>query len=140
MTPATLNAVTTNRSHLLTTALNAKAAALLARDLGGEVDPKTIANLERFHSIASVTLDGQVSPPFRLAGVPVDELFPDAARPEDVAALDAAIAANSHAVPVADTLASLDGHSQRIAGYLDGSVAGAGEGSDWTDPDHRPGQ
>ncbi len=84
LTPATLNAVTTNRSHLLTTALNAKAAALLARDLGGQIDPHTIANLERFHSIASVTLDGQASPPFRLAGVPADELFPDAARPDEL--------------------------------------------------------
>jgi hypothetical protein len=140
LTAATRDAVTTNRSHLLTTAVNAKAAALLARDLGGKVDPKTIANLERFHSIASVTLDGQVSSPFRLAGVPVEELFPDAARPDDVAALDAAIATSSQAVPVADTLASLDGHSQRIADHLEGSVPGDGDEADWTDPDHRPGQ
>jgi hypothetical protein len=137
LTPATLNAVTTNRSHLLTTALNAKAAALLARDLGGGIDPHTIANLERFHSIASVTLDGQASPPFRLAGVPADELFPDAARPDEIAALDAAIAETSQAAPIADTLRRLDGHSRRIADHLDGSTPGDGDESDWTDPDRQ---
>jgi hypothetical protein len=137
LTPATLNAVTTNRSHLLTTALNAKAAALLARDLGGGIDPHTIANLERFHSIASVTLDGQASPPFRLAGVPVGELFPDAARPDEMAELDAAIAKTSQAAPIADTLRRLDGHSRRIADHLDQHPSG--DESDWTDPDH-PGQ
>jgi len=137
LTPATLNAVTTNRSHLLTTALNAKAAALLARDLGGGIDPHTIANLERFHSIASVTLDGQASPPFRLAGVPADELFPDAARPDELAALDAAIAETSQAASIAGTLRRLDGHSRRIADYLD--QGDSDDDPDWTDPDH-PGQ
>jgi hypothetical protein len=135
LTPATLNAVTTNRSHLLTTALNAKAAALLARDLGGGIDPHTIANLERFHSIASVTLDGQASPPFRLAGVPADELFPDVARPDEIVALDAAIAETCQAAPIADTLRRLDGHSRRIAEYMD--QGGSGDDPDWTDPDRQ---
>jgi len=136
LTPATLNAVTTNRSHLLTTALNAKAAALLARDLGGGIDPHTIANLERFHSVASVTLDGQASPPFRLVGVPVDELFPDAARPDEMAALDAAIAETSQAALIAGTLRRLDGHSGRIADHVDQHPSD--DKADWTDPD-RPG-
>lgn len=136
LTTATLNAVTTNRSHLLTTALNAKAAGLLARDLGGQIDPQTIANLERFHSIASVTLDGQASPPFRLAGVPVGELFPDPAGPDEIAALDKAAAASTRAAAVADTLARLDGHSRRIADHLAPTTTdGDGDGTDWADPD-----
>jgi len=118
LTTATLNAVTTNRSHLLTTALNAKAAALLARDLGGQIDPQTIANLERFHSIGSVTLDGEISPPFRLAGVSVEELFPDTHRPDRVAELDAAIAHTTGRAPIAETLARLDRHDQAILDHL----------------------
>jgi len=118
LTTATLNAVTTNRSHLLTTALNAKAAALLARDLGGQIDPQTIANLERFHSIGSVTLDGEVSPPFRLAGVPVEELFADTHRLDRVGDLDAAIAHTTGRAPIAETLARLDRHDQAILDHL----------------------
>ena len=86
LSAATRDAVTTNRSHLVTTALNAKGAGLLARELGGEVDAETIGQLPRFHSLASVTLDGEISRPFRLAGVPVEELFPDECHPEDVPA------------------------------------------------------
>lgn len=143
LTAATLNAVTTNRSHLLSTAVNAKAAGLLARDLGGGVDPQTIAGLERFHSIASVTIDGEVSAPFRLTGVPVDELLAGACRPDRLPELDAAIAATTGAVAVADTLRALDGHDRRILDHLDrhssnadGGVAG-GDG-EWTGQERRP--
>src|SRR5260221_7782361 len=73
LTAATRDAVTTNRSHLVTTALNAKGAGLLARELGGELDAETIGQLPRFRSLASVTLDGEISRPFRLAGLPLWE-------------------------------------------------------------------
>ena len=76
LTAATRDAVMTNRSHLATTALNAKGAALLARELGGGIDAEAISRLPRFGNVASVTLDGEVSLPFRLAGVPVEELPP----------------------------------------------------------------
>jgi hypothetical protein len=118
LTTATLNAVTTNRSHLLTTALNAKAAALLARDLGGQIEPQTIASLERFHSVGSVTLDGETSPPFRIHGIPVEELFPDVGRPDQVDALDATIARSVGRAPIVDTLALLDRHDQAILDHL----------------------
>ncbi len=62
LTAATRDAVTTNRSHLVTTALNAKGSGLLARELGGEVSAETIGQLPRFHSLASVTLDGRDQP------------------------------------------------------------------------------
>jgi hypothetical protein len=121
LTAATRDAVTTNRSHLVTTALNSKGAGLLARELGGEVSAETIAQLARFHSLASVTLDGEISRPFRLAGVPVEELFPEERHPEDVPALDAAIDASMARVPVAETLAGLDRHPQEIVKQLAGA-------------------
>ncbi len=118
LTAATRDAVTTNRSHLVTTALNAKAAGLLARELGGEVSAETIGQLPRFHSLASVTLDGEISRPFRLGGVPVEELFPDECHPEGLPALDAVIDRSLGRVPVAETLDRLDRHPQEIAKHL----------------------
>jgi hypothetical protein len=118
LTAATRDAVTTNRSHLVTTALNAKGSGLLARELGGEVAPETIGQLPRFHSLASVTLDGEISRPFRVAGAPVEELFPDACHPEALGLLDSAIDQSLGRSPVAETLARLDRHPAEILGYL----------------------
>jgi hypothetical protein len=118
LTQATLNAVTTNRSHLVTTALNAKAAALIAREWGQAVKPEVIANLERYTAIGSVTLAGEITPPFLIHGVAVDELHPDTARPDLVATLDAAIDDTTARKPVADTVAAIDGHDQRILDHL----------------------
>jgi hypothetical protein len=118
LTAATRDAVTTNRSHLVTTALNAKGAGLLARELGGELDAETIGQLPRFHSLASVTLDGEISRPFRLAGVPVEELLLGECHPEGLAQLDAAIDHNLGRAPVAETLDRLDRHPQEIVKHL----------------------
>ena len=118
LTPATLNAVTTNRSHLISTALGAKAAALLTREWGGSVEPETVVNLPRYTSIASVTLDGEVSPPFLVRGVPVDELFPDTPDGEGRAALERAIGRGADRRPVKATLAELDRLDDRIAEHL----------------------
>ena len=121
LTAATRDAVTTNRSHLMTTALNAKGSKLLASELGGEVSAETIGQLPRFHSLASVTLDGEISRPFRLGGVPVEEMFPDQCHPEGLRALDAAIDGNLGRAPVAETLDRLDRHPQEIVKHLAGS-------------------
>lgn len=118
LTPATLNAVTTNRSHLLTTALNAKAAALLTREWGGTVEPEVVTHLRRYTFLASITLKGETSPPFLLHGVPVDELFPDDRHPERIPDLDATVDQTTGRHPVADTLAGLDGHDRAILAHL----------------------
>jgi hypothetical protein len=114
LTAATRDAILANRSHLVTTALDGRGAELLARVLG--VGAEGIAQLPRYRSLASVTLDGEISRPFRLAGVPVEELLPGRHRPGEVPALDAAIAART--VPVAETLARLERHPQEIAEHL----------------------
>ncbi len=129
LTAATRDAVTTNRSHLVTTALNAKAAGLLARELGGEVSAETIGQLPRFHSLASVTLDGEISRPFRLGGVPVEELFPDQCHPEGLPALDAAIDGSLGRALIAETLDRLDRHPQEIVKHLAGSRRQPGRAS-----------
>jgi hypothetical protein len=118
LTAATRDAVTTNRSHLVTTALNSKAAGFLARELGGEIETETITRLPRFHSLASVTLEGEISRPFRLAGAAVEELFPEECRAEDVPLLDAAIDDTIARVPVAETLDRLDRRREEIVKRL----------------------
>ena len=80
--------------------------------------PETIGQLPRFHSLASVTLDGEISRPFRLTGAPVEELFPGACHPEALGLLDSAIDQSIGRSPVAETLARLDRHPAEILGHL----------------------
>jgi hypothetical protein len=114
ISPATLNALTTNRSHLDTTALNAKAAALITREWAGAVDPDVVTRLRKYTYLASVTLDGEISAPFLVHGVPADELHADAHHPEQVDVLDEAIDVTIDRRPVVDTLAALDEHDRNI--------------------------
>lgn len=118
LTAQTLNAITTNRSHLSTTALGAKAAGLIAREWSGRVDPQTITALPRYAFCASVTLNAEVSPPFLVRGVAVEELLPDAAHPEEVAELEAAIDAGMGRRSPAEAVARLDAHDRAILAHL----------------------
>ena len=118
LSAATIEAILTNRSLLITTAQDSKGAKLLADELGHGVTKEAIAGLSRYHALASVTLDGEISPPFRLAGVPLEDLFPDLRKPEELPALEAAIAANTAGFPVARTLARLHEHPQAILTHL----------------------
>src|SRR5260221_12196504 len=69
LNPQTLNALTTNRSHLLTSALNSHAAALLTKEWGRRVSPEAGTPLGRYRFIAQGTDRGELSKPFALAGV-----------------------------------------------------------------------
>jgi hypothetical protein len=108
LTQPTLNAVTTNRSHLLTTALNARGAALLAREWGGEPDPAAITQLERHSFLASVTVEGKVSRPFLVRTAPLEQLYGE--RPPSPEALPQAAPRQS----ATDVLAHLDTLDRRI--------------------------
>ena len=55
LNPQTLNALTTNRSHLLASALNSHAAALLTKEWGRRVSPEAVTQLGRYRFIAQVT-------------------------------------------------------------------------------------
>lgn len=137
LTGPTWNAVTTNRSHLLTTALNARGAALLAREFAGAIEPETIPRLERYTFLASATLRGQASPPFLVHGVSADDLHPPSEDAGRLAALAAAIDRTSARQPVAETLAALDRHDERIAEHLHaarpstGSAVDPGADAEW---------
>src|SRR4029077_17514957 len=64
----TLEAITTNLSHLHATALNSQAAKLIANEWGGRVDPAALTGLPRYRFLAQVTHDGQISKPFAVQG------------------------------------------------------------------------
>jgi hypothetical protein len=118
LTPATRTAIVTNRSHLLATALDAKGAALIARELSSTLDPDVIARLDRYEFVGTATIDGRPSTPFRMSGVAADELHADAHRPDELPALDAAIQRTARRRPIAEVLDALDHHDERIAAHL----------------------
>src|SRR3954454_9835586 len=59
LTPATWNAVSTNRSHLASTTVNARAARMIAAEWGTKPGPEVLTRLERYTYLASVTHDTQ---------------------------------------------------------------------------------
>ena len=75
LSAATLNALTTNRSHLLASTLNSHAAALVTKEWGRRVSPEALTKLERFRFIAQVTHKGRLSAPFALGGVRVEDVL-----------------------------------------------------------------
>lgn len=75
LNPQTLNALTTNRSHLLATALNSHAAALLTKEWAGQPDPAALTKLGRYRFVAQVTHRGELSKPFALGGIRVEDVL-----------------------------------------------------------------
>ncbi|HEU4906576.1 MAG TPA: hypothetical protein VFT19_10765 [Solirubrobacterales bacterium] len=96
LNPQTLTALTTNRSHMLATTMNSRAAALLTREWGGRPDPAALTKMARFRFIAQVTHRGELSEPFALEGIRVEDVaeLPEAGGEEPaggaVARMDAA--------------------------------------------------
>jgi hypothetical protein len=115
--PATLQALTTNRSHLLATALSAPAAALVARELGGGVDPAALTRLERYRFVAQVTSGGELSAPFALRGVRVEDALGEGSR-DGLADLDGAIRASGRTRGAAEAIAHLETLDARILAAL----------------------
>jgi hypothetical protein len=118
LTADTLNALTTNRSHLIATALNARAAALIAREWDSQPPASAIASLPRHSFIAQATHCGGLTRPFLFENVAVTDLFADAYRPAQVAAIQPAIDEASGRVCARETIAALDTLDERIRDYL----------------------
>jgi hypothetical protein len=116
LSAATLNALTTNRSHLLASTLNSHAASLLTKEWGGQPSPAALTKLERYHFVAQVTHQGALSAPFALGGVRVEDVVEKPASRGGAAArrrgCDGAPRAAS------DMAAQLDGHDDRILAAL----------------------
>ena len=134
LTSDTLNALTTNRSHLITTALNAHAAGMIAREWGGDPPASAIIGLPRRTFIAQVTHQGQLTRPFLFGNESVETAFADSFHPEVLADVQPAIDSASGRTPAAETVGALDFLDERIRQHLEGNKGAAQRGPD-DDPD-----
>ncbi len=115
--PATLNSLTTNRSHMIVSALNARAAGLVTKEWAGEPRPEAITKLPRYRFVAQVTHDGEMSRPFALGGVRVEEaLGPPPADGRE--RLEAAMECSGRRRSSVDVLAERATLDARIVGEL----------------------
>jgi hypothetical protein len=119
---ATLNALLTNRSHLLTSTLNSHAAGLVTKEWGRRVNPEALTKLERFRFIAQVTHNGRLSAPFALGSVRVEDVLGEPAAAERP---DPATRASKRSAE--EVAAHLDGLDDRILAAL--RKGGAEQGS-----------
>jgi hypothetical protein len=131
--PATLHALTTNRSHLLVSALNSHAAALVTRELGGGIDPGALTRLRRFHFIAQVTEGGELSAPFALRGVQVEDALGEGS-PERLDDLRAAVEGAGRSRKAVEALAHQETLDARIREALEGIRGKGRPGQDDDDP------
>jgi hypothetical protein len=119
LTPATLNALTTNRSHLIVTALNAHAASLIAREWGGDPPASAITNLPRYTFLAQTTHDGELTHPFLFHSVPLREQLGDADKPDQADAVQATIDQASGRTDATETIKALNTLDARIKAHLE---------------------
>jgi hypothetical protein len=112
LSPATLNALLTNRSHLLASALNSHAAALLTKEWAGQPSPAALTKLDRFRFAAQVTDRGRASRPFGLRGIRLEDVF-GADRRQAPAAKSRAAGCSA-----AETFTRLEEHDERIRAKL----------------------
>jgi hypothetical protein len=117
LTPPTLNALTTNRSHLISTALNAHAASLLTREWGGEPSPQALGKLPRYRFIAQVTHKGDLSKPFALGGIRVEDVL-GPGKPEGIDGLEQLSGEATVKKTPAEALAHLETLDQEILAEL----------------------
>lgn len=130
--PATLHALTTNRSHLLATALNSRSAALISRELGSGVDPAAVTRLERFRFVAQVTEGGELSEPFALGGARVEDALGEG-KADDLDGLRQAIESSGRRRKAVEALAHQETLDIRIKEALEkkrGEAAGSDSSAD----------
>jgi hypothetical protein len=109
----TLNAITTNRSHLHSTALNSRGAKLIANEWGREPGEDALIGLPRYRFLAQVTHDEKVSRPFAVGGIRAEELHGEG-RADQVPELEAAIDRTARRRSPAEVFADLDTLDERI--------------------------
>jgi hypothetical protein len=117
LTDPTWNAVTTNRSHLAATTVNAKAAQMITREWSGQIEPDVLTRLERFTYLTQVTLGTRSSKPFLVHGVTARELHSEhyTEQPER----EQTTQAGARGRGIGETLKRVEGHDERIARWLD---------------------
>ncbi|MER8261855.1 ATP/GTP-binding protein [Streptomyces albidoflavus] len=128
----TRQALLQNQSLLSTCAADYDEAAFVARRWNGHVTPETITELPKYHYVMSLSLNGRPTRPFRVRGLPVEDLFAHYDNPDGIPDLDAAIDTNLLRRPVADILTSLEDLDAALLAHHARRVPGKGPGGDPT--------
>jgi hypothetical protein len=118
LTAATWNAVSTNRSHLLSAAVNSKAARMIAAEWGTPPAPEVLGRLDAYAYLASVRIGREVSPAFLVEGIPAAELHAEHGHPDHVPDLLQTVDQTAGRQPVGQRLEVVDGHGDRIRHHL----------------------
>jgi hypothetical protein len=124
LTDPTWNAVTTNRSHLASTTVNARAAQMIAREWSGQIEPDVLTRLARFTYVTQVTLGERTAKPFLVHGVTARELH-GAHRTEPPATEQPS---KEERRAVKEAIKRVEAHDQRIKDWLESHQPGAERG------------
>ncbi|MFI6031362.1 ATP-binding protein [Amycolatopsis magusensis] len=114
LTGETRRALLQNQSLLMTSAAAIDGARTVAREYGGLVQPATITELEQFHHVITVTLQGQRTTPFKIRGLHVDDEFAEHYHPEWDAEVDQHLDRNLARRRIGDVLDELEDLDERI--------------------------
>ncbi len=115
----TLTAMMTNRSHLITSAVDDEGARKFTTQRAGHVNPRTLQRLAKFAFVGQVQLRGSRTDPFKVGSVPIDALWAHRRNDDaDTEQLTKSIARNSGYRNVGDTLDALDSLTERIRDHL----------------------
>ncbi|MFB8441234.1 ATP/GTP-binding protein [Streptomyces niveus] len=128
----TRQALLQNQSLLSTCAADYDEAAFVARRWNGHVTPETISQLPKYHYVMSINLDGVPTKPFRVRGLPVEEIFARYNNPDGVKDLDAAIDTNLRRRSVGEITAELEVLDDTILDHFTGRRPGASSDGDPT--------
>ncbi|RZE14556.1 ATP/GTP-binding protein [Streptomyces albidoflavus] len=128
----TRQALLQNQSLLSTCAADYDEAAFVARRWNGHVTPETITELPKYHYVMAINLNGRPTRPFRVRGLPVEDLFAHYDNPDGIPDLDEAIDTNLLRRPVADILTGLEDLDAALLAHHARRAPGKGPGGDPT--------
>ncbi|WP_329583539.1 ATP/GTP-binding protein [Streptomyces sp. NBC_01361] len=120
----TRQALLQNQSLLSTCAADFDEAAFVARRWNGHVTAETITELPKYHYVMSINLNGTPTQPFRVRGLPVEELFAHYDNPDGVPDLDKSIDSNLRRRPVGEILAALEDLDAVVLAHHTGRAPG----------------
>lgn len=121
-----------NQSLLSSCAADFDEAAFIARRWNGRVMPETIMALPKYHYIMSINLNGTPTEPFRVRGLPVEEVFEHYNNPDGVPDLDQAIDTNLQRRPLGEILADLEDLDATVLAHHTGTRPGTASGDPTT--------
>lgn len=132
LSAVTRQALLQNQSLLSTCAADFDEASFVAKRWNGRVTAETITELPKYHYVMSISLNGKPTTPFRVRGLPVEEVFAHYENPDGVQDLDTAIDTNLTRRPVGEILADLDVLDARILAHFTGRTQTTSTGGDPT--------